>query len=519
MKVGLLGRSASHVEHAATRTSPTTLSSAATPIAPPEASQPSTVRPRTAGRRRATPAWVRTTHALLITADALVAPVLAGLVAATGSDLGTHPNDVFIPVIIGAMWLVALAVAGGYDARRATDFREESRSVALAAVGLAAMIAVATHLFDLRIPRLLFVLTVIGLPAVSLIARHAAHAWVATTRRTGDLLERTLVVGRIDRARALADTLAATPQAGYEPVGISAYPMPGRTLPPDDTSPLPLSHAETDLLTAVDTLDVDVVLLAADSELSGMPLRRLTWALEERGIDVVIHPGLLDVARPRLTLQPRCDLPLLSVRRPGAHRGSELCKAVYDRVLAGLILLLLTPLLLVTALAVRLTSRGPVIYRQTRIGRHGEPFTILKFRTMTTDADARRESLASANEGNELLFKMRQDPRVTPVGQLLRRFSVDELPQLVNVLRGEMSLVGPRPPLPSEVAQYSPDDLRRLHTRPGLTGLWQVSGRSDLDWEESVRLDLRYVDNWSPLTDLHILARTASAVVSGRGAY
>ena len=462
---------------------------------------------------------MRTTHGLLVTADALVAPTMAALVVASGTELGTGARAMLLPPTIGAGWLLALAIAGGYDARRARDFREESRSVAMAAVGLAAMIAVATHVLDARVPRPMFVLAVLGLPAVSLLARRAAHAWVAAARRHGDLLERTLVVGRIDHAEALWATLSGSPESGYDPVGICAFPLPGQPLPPSSAGGVPIRPAATQLLTAVDGLEVDVVLLAAHAELSGMPLRRLTWALEERGIDLVISPGLLDVTRPRLAVHPCNGLPLLSVRRPAPHRTTQLAKAAYDRGLAALLLMLFAPVLLACALAVRLTSTGPVIYRQLRVGRHGRPFTILKFRTMVADADARRAALEGSSEGNAVLFKLRRDPRLTPIGATLRRFSLDELPQLVNVLRGDMSLVGPRPPLPSETARYSADELRRLHARPGLTGLWQVSGRSDLNWEDSVRLDLRYVDNWSPLMDLHILLRTASAVLAGRGAY
>ncbi len=312
--------------------------------------------------RRRTPAWVRTTHTLLVTADALVAPAMSALVAATGTDLGPQPRGFLLPVAIGTMWLVALALAGGYDARRATDFREESRSVAMAAVGLAAMIAVATQLLDVRLPRLVFVLSIVGLPAVSLIARRAAHAWVAAARRRGDLLERTLVVGRIDRAEALATTLADTPETGYDPVGIAAYPRDGEPLPPTGALGVPVAPAHSHLMSSVDGLNVDVVLLAAHSDLAGMPLRRLTWALEERGIDLVIHPGLVDVTRPRLAVQPCSGLPLVSVRRPGPQCATRLCKAAYDRVLASLLLLALSPVLLLTALAIKCTSRGPVIY-------------------------------------------------------------------------------------------------------------------------------------------------------------
>lgn len=470
-------------------------------------------------RTRRTPAWVRTTHTLLITADALVAPAMSALVVATRTDLGSESRGALLPVAIGACWLVALAVAGGYDARRVTDFREETRSVAVAAVGLAAMVAVATQLLDVRLPRAVFVASIVGLPAVSLLARRAAHAWVATARRHGDLLQRTLVVGRIDRAESVCSDLTEAPEAGFHPVGIAAYPLSDRPLPTTSGSGVAVVPAATHLLSSVDALDVDIVLLAADAELAGPALRRLTWALEERGIDLVIGPGLIEVTRPRLAVHRCGGLPLVSVRRPTPHRLTQLTKAAYDRILAVLLVVVFAPVLALTALAVRVTSPGPVIYRQTRIGRHGRPFTILKFRTMVVGADSARPALEPLSEGNEVMFKLRRDPRLTPVGHTLRRFSLDELPQLVNVLRGDMSLVGPRPPLPVETACYSRDELRRLHARPGLTGLWQVSGRSDLSWEDTVRLDLRYVDNWSPLMDAHIILRTVAAVITGRGAY
>lgn len=196
-----------------------------------------------------------------------------------------------------------------------------------------------------------------------------------------------------------------------------------------------------------------------------------------------------------------------------------LMKALFDRVLGLLLVLVGLPVLAVVAVLVKIDSQGPILFKQRRIGAQGEPFNMLKFRTMVENAEALLGSLADANDGNEILFKKRDDPRVTRVGRVLRRYSLDELPQLFNVLRGDMSLVGPRPPLPSEVAKYESDAVRRLRVKPGLTGLWQVSGRSNLSWEESLRLDLRYVDNWSLVLDLQILARTARAVLSGSGAY
>jgi exopolysaccharide biosynthesis polyprenyl glycosylphosphotransferase len=220
-----------------------------------------------------------------------------------------------------------------------------------------------------------------------------------------------------------------------------------------------------------------------------------------------------------LSIRPIAGLSLLHLERPSASGGRLIGKAVFDRLVGGLVLVAVLPLLSIIALAIRLTSSGPALYRQTRIGAGGREFQMIKFRSMVADADVQRARLLELSEGNGVLFKMRKDPRVTRVGAVLRRFSLDELPQLFNVIRGDMSLVGPRPPLPEEVAAYSDDAIRRLRVKPGVTGLWQVSGRSDLNWEESLRLDLRYADNWSMALDLSILWRTVRAVVKGEGAY
>jgi exopolysaccharide biosynthesis polyprenyl glycosylphosphotransferase len=228
----------------------------------------------------------------------------------------------------------------------------------------------------------------------------------------------------------------------------------------------------------------------------------------------------MEVAGPRLHIRPMTGLPLLHVEEPEFAGARRVAKAIVDRSLAVLGFALFLPLLFGCWLAVRLTSPGPAVFRQVRTGQGGREFTLLKFRSMYTDAEKRKAGLEERNERSEgLLFKIRDDPRVTPVGRWLRKFSLDELPQLVNVIQGKMSLVGPRPPLPEEVALYQDDVRRRLLVKPGLTGLWQISGRSDLDWDESVRLDLRYVENWSFTLDLMILWKTMSTVVRGRGAY
>jgi exopolysaccharide biosynthesis polyprenyl glycosylphosphotransferase len=258
---------------------------------------------------------------------------------------------------------------------------------------------------------------------------------------------------------------------------------------------------------------------------SGLPgrssrlLRRISWSLEGTGVDLVVSPALTDVAGPRIHVRPMSGLPLLHVEEPDFHGARRIVKGVSDWVAGAFLTLLALPVLILIAVAIKVSDRGPVFFRQTRVGVHGREFPCLKFRSMVVDAEERLAKLQAANEHDGVLFKIKDDPRVTGVGKIIRRLSLDELPQLFNVLRGEMSLVGPRPPLPSEVEQYGDDVKRRLLVKPGITGLWQVSGRSNLSWEDSVRLDLYYVENWSLSTDIVILAKTIRAVLSRDGAY
>jgi exopolysaccharide biosynthesis polyprenyl glycosylphosphotransferase len=247
-------------------------------------------------------------------------------------------------------------------------------------------------------------------------------------------------------------------------------------------------------------------------------LHHLAWHLEDAPAELVVDPGLMEVAGPRLHVEPVDGLPLLRLTRPAFSGISWVVKQLLDRLGSALALLLVAPLLLAIAIGVKLDG-GPVLFRQTRVGQHGREFSMLKFRSMVVDAEQRLADLGPRNEGAGPLFKMRRDPRVTRVGSILRRYSLDELPQLLNVLTGAMSLVGPRPPLPSEVATYGRDAQRKLVVKPGLTGLWQVSGRSELSWEQSVRLDLRYVENWNLALDALILWKTVGAVINSRGAY
>lgn len=423
--------------------------------------------------------------------------------------------------LIPIAWVGALMMAGAYERRYLGLSGEEYRAVGRASVGLLAVLAVSAFLANVLLARLYVLYLLPVLFVGGLLVRHHLRNWLMRNRDRGRLMQRTVVLGRADAAAALLRSIQAEPQQGLKPVAACVSGLDADWEARSTIEGVPVMGGPHDALAATDLYNAEVVAVASHPDLAGKSLRRLAWALEERGIELIVSPGLLDVAGPRLSIRPSPNLSLLHIERPAHARRSMLLKGVMDRAMAGMLLLALAPILIAIALAVRFGEggRGPVLFRQRRVGVRGELFEIYKFRTMVLDAETHLASLAKLSDGNGVLFKMQDDPRVTRVGSILRRYSLDELPQLINVLKGDMSLVGPRPPLPAEVQQYEPDALRRLHVRPGMTGLWQVSGRSDLSWEESLRLDLRYVDNWSPVGDLHILFRTFRAITGGSGAY
>jgi len=287
----------------------------------------------------------------------------------------------------------------------------------------------------------------------------------------------------------------------------------------NEVAGVPVYGGLDDVTAAVGASGADTVAVLACPEMDGVRLRSLAWDLEKTGTDLCVSPALLDVAGPRTTIRPTAGLTLLHVDHPQLSGFRVVLKDLFDRCVAAAALILLFPLLALLGVMIRLHDHGPALFTQSRVGKDGKVFQIYKFRTMVVDAEQRRGELLASNDNDGVLFKLRRDPRVTAVGSYLRRWSIDELPQLLNVFLGHMSLVGPRPALPEEAARYAEHVRRRLVVKPGLTGLWQVNGRSDLSWEESVRLDLRYVENWSFVLDLQILWKTISVMVRGSGAY
>jgi exopolysaccharide biosynthesis polyprenyl glycosylphosphotransferase len=286
-----------------------------------------------------------------------------------------------------------------------------------------------------------------------------------------------------------------------------------------DGQPIPAPAGPDAVLDALVNAEADTLAVADPTTFPGPTLRALAWDLEGSGVDLIVAPAVTEIAGPRISVRPVAGIPLLHVEEPSLSGPARVTKAIFDRTFGALALVLCTPFLLVLGLLVRMTSHGPALFRQTRVGRDGREFKMLKFRTMIVGAEEHLDELRERAARDHVLFKLPDDPRLTRTGRWLRRHSLDELPQLWNVVKGDMSVVGPRPPLPSEVEVYADDARRRLLVKPGLTGLWQVSGRADLSWDDSVRLDLYYVENWSWVLDALIIARTVPAVVKGRGAY
>jgi exopolysaccharide biosynthesis polyprenyl glycosylphosphotransferase len=431
---------------------------------------------------------------------------------APATSTGLMTALLFAPLLV-AVWLVALVANGSYAPRHLGAGVEEFRRISRATLGAAFATSTACLFLGSTLSLgYLVAVFVVGSPLL-LAERSVARTLIRRRHLDGTLSRRVLAVGAHGAVSQLGALLERAPHLGYSLVGCTLSD-PGRSTA--DDLPAPAVGSIHDIGATCARLGVDTVMVTGGADLS---LRELAWTLEGREVELVVVPDLGDVAETRMELRSVAGLPLLHVEEPRARQARGHAKRVFDVVVATAVLVLISPVMLVVAALIKFGDRGPVFYRQMRVGLHGEQFGVWKFRSMSIDAESIDAALRAHHGHEQGLFKLTADPRVTPVGRVIRRYSLDELPQLFNVLGGSMSLVGPRPHMLVEAATYDEKAARRLDVRPGMTGLWQVSGRSDLSWDEAVRLDLTYRDNWSPVLDLVIMARTVKAVLGRDGAY
>jgi exopolysaccharide biosynthesis polyprenyl glycosylphosphotransferase len=429
----------------------------------------------------------------------------------------SSPSPWYYPglaLLVGAGWVASLAVVHAYEPRLLGVGTEEFRRVVIATAMVFGVVAVVGYSFQYEVPR---VFVAIALPlglALLALGRLCARKWIQRQRKAGRLQHRVVAIGDHEAAQVLADQVHGEPFAGFTVIG-ACLPAAGSA---NSACALPVLGSVDQALDVVKLSAADTVAVTSSAEVTPDVLRRLAWSLEGSGVDLVVAPAVTDVAGPRISVRPVAGLPLLYVDEPTFSGVTRVAKRGLDLAgsLAGLALLGL-PMLVIGAV-IRITTKGPALFRQTRVGLDGEQFTVLKFRSMYADSEARWAGLMERNENHGLLFKVSDDPRITPVGRFLRRTSLDELPQLLNVVAGHMSLVGPRP-LAVDESEMAGHVRRRLLVRPGMTGLWQVSGRKDVSWDDAVRLDLYYVENWSLSLDFTILTRTVLVVCRGEGAY
>jgi exopolysaccharide biosynthesis polyprenyl glycosylphosphotransferase len=504
------------------------------------------VRPRLAAAPFVAPTALRSTsserswarlyrYRLLATDTAIILAATIGAVFVRfGTDDVSAPAQgfqldyLYLSLVIAATWLFTLSAYHTRDPRVVGIGVSEYRRVSSATAITFGLLAILFLVAKIDIARGYFIVALPAGMAGVLFSRWLWRQWLIRQRTFDHYLSRALVVGRFADVDYVVRQIHQKSGAAYNVVGAALDTGKRKGAKKDaelrrriagPEREVPIVSDLSGVADAAARLGADTVIVAGRALSSGDFVRKLAWELEGTATELVLASPLTDVAGPRIHFRPVEGLPLIHVEIPQFEGGKHVLKRAFDFFASGLALLLLSPLFLAIAIAVKLDDGGPVIFRQERVGRNGERFTMFKFRSMVIDAEARLAALREANEGQGLLFKLKRDPRVTRVGHTLRKFSLDELPQLVNVFLGDMSLVGPRPPLPSEVEGYENHVHRRLYIKPGLTGMWQVNGRSDLSWEESVRLDLYYVENWSLTGDLVIMWRTVKVLAHPVGAY
>jgi exopolysaccharide biosynthesis polyprenyl glycosylphosphotransferase len=429
-----------------------------------------------------------------------------------------NPYSVYIPfaVVLTALLLIVFRSEGVYDQRRNTSLFDTLYTLGSGATtGIVVAMAGTLAYPPLTYSRLIFLYAGFLIVVFLSFSRIVLTTVSARMRARGVGIDRVLIIGAGEVGRTVMRTIVARPELGYRIVGLL------------DDNP---EKGETDIGPFRALGGLDKLPLVLSNECITEVIIALPWSYHRKILSLIAQcerarvrvrlvPDIFQLTLSRVDVDDLGGIPLIGVK-PVTIRGASLAiKRAMDLVLGGLSLIAGLPLMGAIALAIRLDSPGPAVFKQTRIGKGGKEFMCYKFRSMREGAEAEQENLQSLNEASGPLFKIKQDPRTTRVGRFLRRTSLDELPQIYNVLRGEMSLVGPRPPLPSEVAQYQEWHKQRLEAPPGMTGLWQVSGRSQLSFDEMCLLDIFYIENYSPMLDLRIMLRTLPAVLSRQGAY
>ena len=461
--------------------------------------------------------WPRRYASRLFYSDALVVVVTLLVYGLIALDQITQPlswpdgPDIPYSVVlflIGVVWLLSLDAIDTRDRHMIGQGITEYRRIVNATIIVFALVVAAAFFWRIEIARSLFIVALpIGLAGL-LASRWLWRQWLRRRQRQGSYVYRSVIVGERSKVDHIARQIQRTPDSGF--VLIGALTTGGEGTVAD----IPILGDFSDAGAAVDRTGADTLIVADSDELDPQTMRRLGWEMADREINLVVAPTLTDIAGPRIHARPVAGLPLIHIDFPTLVGYKRVAKRAFDLVGSLVLLVLLSPIMLVAAIAIRVDGRGPVFYRQARIGRGGAEFGMIKFRSMVADADDQLASLLDVQgTTDQPLFKVTNDPRITKVGFFLRNHSIDELPQLLNVLLGEMSLVGPRPQRAAEVALYDDEAHRRMLVKPGMSGLWQVSGRSTLSWEDALRLDLYYVENWSFTQDIQILFRTIRAVL------
>jgi len=476
--------------------------------------------------RRGRPEWERAYASRLIVTDVFV--VLASVTCAQMIWYGADGGDLqlggrneaavaytAVSVILASIWLLMLRVSETRDRRVIGSGSLEYKRVTDATFALFGLFAIIAYLGKIELGRGYFLTALPFGLFFLLLSRWLWRQWLHGKRVHGQFTTSVLLVGSDAKVEHVARSIRTERSAGLTVVAV-LLPNGKAGM---SVAGVPVLGDFTDILPALDDSGAMTIVLTDSDDLPHEAVRTLSWDLEARGINLIVVPALTDVAGPRIHARPVSGLPLIHVEFPTFAGRKHLAKRAFDILFSASALVALSPVLVVIGIAVVVSSPGPALFRQERVGLNGKHFQMLKFRSMVTNAEAQLPSLLDQSDGNGLLFKLKSDPRVTRVGRFLRRHSLDELPQLLNVFAGSMSLVGPRPPLASEAALYDVATRRRLLVKPGITGLWQVSGRSNLSWEDSVRLDLFYVENWSFTGDLILLYRTVKTVIRPNGAY